>query len=370
MSESTNGTSLKRRRRPTLAVTMGDPAGIGPEILLRAAGDERVVEAARIVAIGDEALLRRHARELKLRWPFATVDHSLPAAGRSCKPHLLTQDNCGDSIHSGQLSAAAGTAAAEAVEQAIEVALEGAVDGVVNGPIHKESLSLAGVADPGHTDLVARLAGVTRYGTFLWTESYAAALLSAHVAIRDALKKIRRRRILDHLMLFGDYWRAVQGREPRIAVAALNPHGGEGSRLGTEEAREIRPAIEAARERGLLISGPIPADSVFLQAREGRFDMVLALYHDQAAIPVKLTSGRRAVAVTAGLPFVRTSVEHGPAMDLAGRGVASPTSMIEAILIAASHVEAQSVEGTFEEAAAANGDTVREPSARGEASRG
>ncbi|NJN64931.1 MAG: hypothetical protein HC882_08665, partial [Acidobacteria bacterium] len=293
---------------------------MGPEIALKAVADERALESARLVVIGDEELLRRTAREQKLRWPFAAVDRQMPAQVRSNKPVLISQDNCAGALVPGQLSAGAGTAAAEAIEHAVELATTKAVDGLVTGPIHKESLSLAGITDAGHTDFIARLSGTTRFGTLLWVEAFAAGMLSTHVSIKDALKRVRRGRIVDALLLFDDYWRRVGGRAPRIGVAALNPHGGEGSRLGTEEVREIRPAIEKVRERGLLATGPVAADGIFLQAKEGRFDLVLALYHDQAAVPIKLLSGRRAVIVTAGLPFVRTSVEHGPAMDIAGRG--------------------------------------------------
>lgn len=322
-------------RRPIIGVTVGDPCGIGPEIVLKAIGNEEVTEKARVVVLGDETHLRAVAREQKIKWPFGTVSKDEPVGSRWSKPQLIDQDNVDASIVPGQISAAAGTAALEGLEQAVDLAKDGVIEGVVTAPIHKESLSLAGVADPGHTDLIARLAGAKKFGLMFWAAPLVIAMLSTHMSLRDAIKKVRTARIVDYLKLYDEFWRETFGKVPRIAVAALNPHGGEGMRFGTEEEREIRPAVEKAREAGMIVNGPVSADRVFAQARDGRYEFVLSLYHDQATIPVKLIPGRRAVTVTVGLPFVRTSVEHGPAMDIAGKGAASEVSLVEAIRVAA-----------------------------------
>lgn len=324
------------RERPALAITAGDPCGIGPEIVLKALADERVPAAARLVVIGDEAQLRQVARELKLRWPFGGVarelgEKRLPAD----KPVLLDTADVSPELLPGQISAAGGRAAAQAIECGVQLAQSGVVQGIVTAPIHKEALSLAGVADPGHTEMLARLTGVPRVAMLFWTDDFSVALLSTHMSLLDAIARIKQTRIVEQLQFVEREWARHIGRRPRIAVAGLNPHSSEGGRFGIEEARHIEPAIDKLRRQGLNVTGPVPPDSVFVLAREGRFDLVFAHYHDQATIPVKFCYGRRAVNVTLGLPFVRTSVDHGTAMDIAGKGIASEESMVQAVLLGA-----------------------------------
>ncbi len=321
--------------RPALAITLGDPCGIGPEIVLKALANEKAAAAARLIVIGDEGCMRRAARDLKLRWPFGAVLQEPPTSRRWEKPQLLDLGNVEDGLRPGQVSAAAGRAAGEDVEFAARMALSGAVDGVVTAPLNKESLQLAGFPDPGHTEMLARIAGVKKVAMLFWSEELSVALLTTHVSMRDALAKVTRARVLAQLELLDAEWRRFFGKRPRIGVAALNPHAGEGNRFGHEETREIIPAIGAAAAKGLAVYGPVSADAIFIQARRGDFDVVLALYHDQATIPIKLLTGRRAVNVTVGLPFVRTSVDHGTAMDIAGKGVASEESMVQAIVVGA-----------------------------------
>ncbi len=321
--------------RPVLAITLGDPCGIGPEIVLKALANEKAAVAARLVVIGDEACMRRAARDLKLRWPFGAVIQEPPASRRWEKPQLLDLGNVSAELRPGQVSAAAGRAAGEDVEYAARMALSGAVDGIVTAPLNKEALQLAGFPDPGHTEMLARIAGVRKVAMLFWSEELSVALLTTHVSLRDAIAKVTKARIVAQLELLDAEWRRFFGRRPRIGVAALNPHAGEGNRFGHEETREIIPAIGAANEKGLTVYGPVSADAIFIQARRGDFDVVLALYHDQATIPVKLLTGRRAVNVTVGLPFVRTSVDHGTAMDIAGKGIASDESMVQAIEVGA-----------------------------------
>lgn len=333
---------VRQRERPLLAVTAGDPCGVGPEIVLKALSDERVA-AARLVVLGDEPHLRRTARDLRLKWPFAAVVRELERGRRVDKPILQDLADVDPELVPGQISALAGRCALEAIEMGVRLALAGSVDGIVTAPIHKEAISLAGCADPGHTEMLQRLTGAARVAMLFWTEDFSVALLTTHLSLVDAIRRIRAKRILEQLLFIEREWARCIGRRPRIAVAGLNPHAGEGGRFGVEEARHIQPAIEQARARGLIVTGPVPPDTVFAQARQGHYDLVFALYHDQGTIPVKLCYGRSAVNVTLGLPFVRTSVDHGTAMDIAGKGVADPESLVQAILLGARLTGARSV---------------------------
>lgn len=322
---------------PRLAVTSGDPCGIGPEIVLKALQRDDVTAAARIVVIGDEPTLRKTARDLKIRWPFASVvaRGDAPADSSSNRPLLIDVGERDDDRIPGQVSASAGRAAGQAIEEGVRLALEGVVEGLVTAPIHKEALSLAGYSDPGHTEMLGRLAGSRRVGMLFWSETLRVALLTTHMSLREAVRRVRKGRVSAMLTFLDREWKKLDDKRPHIAVAALNPHGGEGGRFGTEEIHHLVPAIESARGRGIVVSGPVPADSVFSRAIDGAYDVVLALYHDQGTIPVKTVCGRSAVNVTLGLPFVRTSVDHGTAMDIAGKGIASEESLALAIDVAA-----------------------------------
>jgi 4-hydroxythreonine-4-phosphate dehydrogenase len=332
---SEGASSQGAARKPLLAVTMGDPCGIGPEVVLRALLDERIHGAARILVVGDEVRLRRTAKELRIRWPFGAVHNAFPEGQRWGKPQLLDLANVEADLLPGQLSAQAGKAAGAFIERAVMLASKRLADGIVTAPIHKEALSLGGYSDPGHTEMLARLTGSRHVGMMFWARELSVGLLTTHLALRDALRKVRKKAVLEKLRLFHREWEKLFGARPRLAVAALNPHAGEEGRFGMEEAREIQPAVEQARDEGLHVSGPIPADSVFNRARDGVYDLVVCMYHDQATVPVKLLARNTAVNVSVGLPFVRTSVDHGTAMDIAGKGQASPESLIQAILLAA-----------------------------------
>lgn len=321
--------------KPRLAITVGDPCGIGPEIVLKALADPRLADAARLLVLGDEPFLRRTARALKLRWPFAAVIRGSAPVERAERPTLYDLEDVSPDLVPGQVSALAGRSALEAIDKAVVFAQEGVVEGIVTSPIHKEAIGLAGCPDPGHTEILLRRTGVPRVAMLFWTEDFSVALLTTHMSLTEAIRSVRARRILDQLTFVEREWARHLGRRPRIAVAGLNPHSGEGGRFGTEELRHVVPAIQQARAKGLSVRGPVPPDAVFSQAREGQYDLVFALYHDQATIPVKLCYGRRAVNVTLGLPFVRTSVDHGTAMDIAGKGVADPESLVQAVLLAA-----------------------------------
>ena len=286
-------------RRPRIALTVGDPSGIGPEISLKAAADPRVLEVCEPLLYG---------------------------------PH--TSDALRD-FAPGVLSAGAGRAAYEAIVAAAEDARAGRVDAIATAPINKEAFALADLPWKGHTDLLAFLAGGRRAVMMFYAEQLRVVLATVHVALREVPALITRE-LMDFLL---DLTAAELPRfgfpHPRIAVAGLNPHAGEHGVIGGEDDAVLRPAVDAARVRGVDASGPWPADTVFSRAARGEFDAVIACYHDQGLIPVKLLAFGRAVNVTLGLPIVRTSVDHGTAFDIAGQGIADPSSLVEAILLAA-----------------------------------
>ena len=283
-------------RKPRIAITVGDPAGIGPEIARKAADDARVRDACEPVLYG-------------------------PPTGASFKP--------------GVLSAEAGRAAYEVICNAVRDALAGSVAGMATAPVNKAAFARAGLPWKGHTDLLGNLTGAGQVAMMFWSEPLKVVLASVHVPLRDVSSVITRTLIDNVIELAHRELPRFDIPSPRLAMAGLNPHAGEDGLMGDEEQRVLRPAVEAAQARGIAIDGPFPADTVFVRAVRGEFDAVIANYHDQGLIPVKLLAFGRAVNVTLGLPIIRTSVDHGTAFDIAGRGIADPASMIEAVLLAA-----------------------------------
>jgi 4-hydroxythreonine-4-phosphate dehydrogenase len=295
-------TPVTPRRKPRVGITVGDPAGIGPEIAVKAAADPRVTD------ICDPILFGPHTAE----------------ALRSFAP--------------GRLSAAAGRAAYDAIVDAVAAVRDGGVEAIATAPLNKEAFALAGLPWKGHTDLLAHLTGRDQAVMMFYAEELRVVLATVHVALRD-VPALLTRELMDFLLDLTAAELPRFGRpRARIAVAGLNPHAGEHGVIGGEDDAVLRPAIEAARARGIDASGPWPADTVFPRAVRGEFDAVIACYHDQGLIPVKLIAFGRAVNVTLGLPIIRTSVDHGTAFDIAGRGVADPGSLVEAIRLAATLV--------------------------------
>ena len=282
--------------KPRIAITAGDPAGIGPEIARRAASDARVLEA--------------------------------------CTPVLYA---AADTFEPGVLSAAAGQAAYDAIVAAVRDAGSGVVDAIATAPINKEALRLAGLPWNGHTDLLAHLTGARRVAMMFYAESLIVVLATVHVALAEVPAMITPALIEDIVALTAAELPrlGLVGGAPRLAVAGLNPHAGEHGLFGCEEQTAIAPALARCRARGIDVAGPFPADTLFVRLRRGDFDAAIACYHDQGLIPVKLLAFGRAVNVTLGLPIIRTSVDHGTAFDIAGKGVADPGSLIEAVLLAA-----------------------------------
>jgi 4-hydroxythreonine-4-phosphate dehydrogenase len=322
--------------KPRVGITIGDPAGIGPEIVLKAVASPDVRRACSPVIVGAAAELRRQAEELGLAADFNTIiehdllDDSLDA------PSIFDTGQLNEQVHWGTLSAECGKAAIEAIEISVSLCKSLKLDAITTAPINKESIRLAGSPFPGHTEMLASLCGTKESLMCFFAGDLRVFLLTIHTSLADAIKAITKEWVITAIALADRELRRFGIDRPRIGVAGLNPHAGEHGMFGSEEAREIEPAIEECRRiHNIEVSGPFPADTLFLRAWRGEFDAVAACYHDQGLIAVKCLEFGRAVNVTLGLPIIRTSVDHGTAFDIAGRGVADPRSMIEAIKLAA-----------------------------------
>ena len=340
MSDASPQPAARARRgpgegRPRVGVTMGDPAGIGPEVVLKAVAEPEVLAACAPVIVGDAQLLAHTARTLDLRCGYDIVRRGEPLPAGAAGPVIYHLDNIRGLVAPGVESGEAGRAAAEYIEAAVELCGAGALDALATAPINKRALFLGGYSFPGHTEFLAHLTGSTECAMAFVASNLRIVLISTHVPLAEAIRLVEKNRIVRVARLAERELRRWGIEHPRIAVAALNPHGAEGGLFGVEEAAEIAPAVEECRAEGLEVSGPYSADTVFLRASRGEFDAVVSCYHDQAMIPVKCLSFGEAVNVTLGLPFIRTSVDHGTAFDIAGRGVAEHSSMVAAITLAA-----------------------------------
>ncbi|NLG96944.1 MAG: 4-hydroxythreonine-4-phosphate dehydrogenase PdxA [Chloroflexi bacterium] len=328
--------------RPILAITMGDPAGVGPEIILKALSHAAVFERCRPLVIGDARILGRAAGWLG-RSPLHFEPVSDPAQAR-CEPGtvpLLDLHNASPAgCPVGQVSASSGRAAVEYVFSACDLALAGRVDAIVTAPLNKAAMNLAGFSYAGHTELLAERTGAEKVSMLLVGPKLRVVHVSTHVALEEAVRRVTRERVEQVIELADRSARALGFTHPRIAVAGLNPHAGEGGLFGDQEIREVMPAVESARAKGLNVSDPQPPDTVFLRAVKGEFDIVVAMYHDQGHIPMKLLAFDEGVNVSMGLPVIRTSVDHGTAFDIAGTGRASEKSLLAAIDVAVQMVRA------------------------------
>jgi len=322
--------------RPLLAVTMGDPAGVGPEVVLKALARAEVYEFCRPLVVGSVGAFVRTLGLLGLQAAVNAVER--PEDGTYRVGTLDVLEVCeaeAAAVPLGQVSAAAGRAAMAAIHRAAALVQAGRADALVTAPINKEATKLAGFSDIGHLELLARLSGATEYATMLTTKGLRVVHLTTHYELSEACRRVTKERVLARLRLTDSSFRAWGFARPRLAVAALNPHAGEGGLFGRAEIDEIAPAVAAAVAEGIDARGPYPADSVFVRAIAGEFDAVIAMYHDQGHIPIKVHGFAESVSVALGLPFVRTSVDHGTAFDIAGKGVADAQSMYEAIRTAA-----------------------------------
>jgi 4-hydroxythreonine-4-phosphate dehydrogenase len=323
--------------KPRVGITIGDPAGIGPEIVLKAVAEGEVRDVCSPVVFGSASELRRQSAEIGLNAAILSpYSEELNVSSIQSTVSIYDTGDLNESISWGSLSADSGRAAIAAIEACVSFCLAGKLDAMATAPINKGSLKLAGSPFPGHTEMISSLCGIDDSLMCFFAGDLRVFLLTIHTSLSDAISAITRSRIVRAIALADRELRRFGVEHPRIAVAGLNPHAGERGLFGTEEQREIEPAIlECRSEHKINVSGPFAADTLFLRAWRGEFDAVAACYHDQGLIAVKCLSFGRAVNVTLGLPIIRTSVDHGTAFDIAGKGIADHGSMVEAIKLSA-----------------------------------
>jgi 4-hydroxythreonine-4-phosphate dehydrogenase len=321
--------------KPILAITMGDPAGIGPEIVVKALASPRLWHVCRPVVVGRLPVMESAARALGVGIAFASVDAA--TAGTDGARCLLVETGPErDRIPlPGRVSTAAGRAAVAAVAAATQLALDGFVDAIVTAPISKEAIRAAGSPFPGHTEMLAALTKAKRHAMMLVGGPLRVSLATIHVPLAQVPSLITARGIRTVIELTWEAVRLFGLRRPRIAVCGLNPHAGEAGLMGDEERRVIAPAVRALAKKGIPVSGPYPADTIFHRAARGEFAAVVAMYHDQGLGPLKTLAFDTGVNLTLGLPIIRTSVDHGTAFDIAGKGAASAESLLAAVELAA-----------------------------------
>jgi 4-hydroxythreonine-4-phosphate dehydrogenase len=324
-----------KRDKVRIGITMGDPAGIGPEIILKALAQQAIYRRAIPLVIGDGTVLERAGGYVRAPVSIRRIGSAGEVPGRFGEVAVLDLKNVDlDQCPPGLLSAAAGRAAVEYVLKAIDLAKAEELDAVVTAPLNKEAMHLAGYRFAGHTEILAERTGSRHYALMLVGGRLRVLHVSSHVPLREAVRLVTKDRVLEVIRLAHEAGGGWGLQRPRIAVAGLNPHAGEQGLFGQEEREEIAPAVAAARTEGIDATGPLPPDTLFYRAARGEFDFVIAMYHDQGHIAVKLRHFGQAVNVTVGLPIIRTSVDHGTAFDIAGKGIASPRSLVEAVRVA------------------------------------
>ena len=327
-------------RRPVVAITMGDAAGIGPEVIVKALSDRELYRSSRPVVIGESLALQAALDLVGSGASLHPIGSPAEASGRAGQIDLIDLNNLRwEDVTVGRLSPACGRASMEYIERAARLAIAGEVAAIVTAPINKEATRLGGYGDVGHLEFLARLTGAANYATMLVSGALRVVHLTTHYSLAEACRLVTKERVLAKIKLTDDSFRKWGFDRPRIGVAALNPHAGEDGQFGRDEIEQIGPAVEQARTLGILARGPFPADSIFNRAINGEFDAVLAMYHDQGHIAVKVHGFEQSVSVALGLPFIRTSVDHGTAFDIAGKGIAKGESMAEAIKVAISLVQ-------------------------------
>jgi len=330
IAEKTNQTTSVL---PRVGITMGDAAGIGAEITLKSLLDETIKKVCSPIVIGDAAFLKKTADDLGLPVDFVSADEE--SSPNENQIRVFDLKNITGEIITGEDSAIAGKAAAECIEAAVQLWREKKIDAIATAPISKKAIALGGYDYPGHTEFLAELTGTKEFAMSFFAEDLRVVLLSTHVSHRDAIDLVKREKLVELIRFSHREISRLLKRDARIAVAGLNPHASEGGMFGAEEAAEINPAIGECREKfGIDVSGAFSPDTIFLRGFKGEFDVVISCYHDQATIAVKCLSFGAAVNVTLGLPLVRTSVDHGTAFDIAGRGIADASSMRAAIKLA------------------------------------
>lgn len=311
------------------AITIGDPAGIGPEVAIKGLMSNETYRKNTVI-IGSESILSYYSDQLESPYALNVIDAPEDFVSGQINVINAVELSLGD-FNIGEVSSKAGDAAYRYLEKAIGLAMEDRLGAIITGPLNKEALHKGGHFYDGHTEIFAELTGTKKYTMMLWSDLMAVVHVSTHVALREACDRVKKARVYDCIQLAQDAMLRMGIEEPKIAVAGLNPHSGESGLFGNEDRDEITPAIEQAKEEGLNVAGPVPPDTVFLQASKGRYDAVVAMYHDQGHIPMKLLAFDSGVNVTLGLPIIRTSVDHGTAFDIAGQGIANEESILAAL---------------------------------------
>lgn len=320
-------------RPKILALTMGDPAGIGPEVIIKALSKRDIRKSSRFIIIGNEYILDLTAARLKRRFKYTKVyDIDDFLKGDDDVGVIHCEDKKIKAIELGKVSGIAGRASVEYVEKGIELCMNKKADALVTGPINKESIYAAGYCWAGHTEILASLTQSRDVVMMLVGGKLRVALVTTHLALKDVFKNLKKERIVKTIVITAQTLKKYFGiKNPRIGVSALNPHAGDGGRFGREEIEIIAPAVREAKSLKIKCQGPFPPDSIFVRAICGEFDAVVAMYHDQGLIPLKSHAFGKSVNITLGIPIIRTSVDHGTAFDIVGKGLANPGGMITAI---------------------------------------
>ena len=331
------------KHTPVLAVTMGDPAGIGPEIAAKAIGKNAIYNNCKPVLIGNVPVMKK---AIKIVGVELSINRITEISQADFREGILNIFEVGGvytkNIRLGEMSAEAGDLAFRTIKTAIDLAMEGKVKGIVTGPVNKESVNKAGYHFSGHTEMFAHFTNTQKYAMMLADENFKVAHVSTHVQLRKACDMIKKERVLDVILMFNNALIKLGISSPRIGVAGLNPHSSDGGLFGYEEADEIIPAIEEGKKSGIKVEGPVPPDTLFALTYGGKYDGCVAMYHDQGHIPFKLLGFKwdeeekrmenvSGVNITLGLPIIRTSVDHGTAFEIAGKGIASPVALNQAI---------------------------------------
>ncbi len=321
-------------KRPLMGITMGDPCGIGPEVILKALAHEESYRVCRPLVIGHPEILKRDMGMAGVRLDVRIVDRPEDGAFEcGCIDVWCPIDVDVDQIEIGKVCREAGRAAAEWVIHAVDLAMADRIDGIVTAPLNKEAMNLAGYPYAGHTELLAEKSGTARAHLMLVSDRMNVSHVTGHIALHEVPDRLTVDLIYDTVRLTRDVLVGMGKIDPRIAVCGLNPHAGENGLFGNEDAKIIHPAVEKALSEGWRVDGPLPADTTFLKVYNGLYDGVVAMYHDQGHVPAKLVAFDEAVNVTLGLPIVRASVDHGTAYDIAGKGVAKVVNMLQAIRV-------------------------------------
>ena len=318
--------------RPIIGITMGDAAGVGAEIIMKALAVPEVYEISRPLVVGDARRLRKAGQIVGSKLSLRALQKPEEAAFRLGEVDVVDLPIIPDDLPFGKLSATAGDGAFKFIQRAVELAMAGRIDGICTAPLNKEALHAGGHKYPGHTELLAKLSGTEEVSMMLATPKMRVIHVTTHIGLLDAIEKIEPALVERTIRRGHDSLVRSGMARPRIAVCAINPHAGEGGLFGRgEEETKIVPGIKAARAKGIEVEGPLPADTLFFRAGRGDFDLVVAMYHDQGHGPVKVLGLEAGVNITVGLPFVRTSVDHGTAFDIAGTGKADERSLVQAL---------------------------------------